>query len=65
MMAQMGMRRDMSWTTADVFFTFAMWAVMMVGMMAGTAAPVLLLFGVQGVLARALSFGSVSKRRAA
>jgi len=44
MMAQMGMRRDMSWTTADVFFTFAMWAVMMVGMMAGTAAPVLLLF---------------------
>jgi predicted metal-binding membrane protein len=27
-----------------VFFTFAMWAVMMVGMMAGSAAPVLLLF---------------------
>jgi predicted metal-binding membrane protein len=45
MMAEMGMTMDMPWTAADVFFTFAMWAVMMVGMMAGTAAPVLLLFG--------------------
>jgi len=44
MMAQMGMAMDMPWTTADMFFTFAMWAVMMVGMMAGSAAPVLLLF---------------------
>jgi predicted metal-binding membrane protein len=44
MMAKMGMTKEMSWTAADVFFTFAMWAVMMVGMMAGTAAPVLLLF---------------------
>ena len=44
MMAAMGMTMDMPWTAADVFFTFAMWAVMMVGMMAGTAAPVLLLF---------------------
>ena len=44
MMAEMGMTMDMSWTPADVFFTFAMWAVMMVGMMAGSAAPVLLLF---------------------
>jgi predicted metal-binding membrane protein len=44
MMAEMGMTMDMPWTAADVFFTFAMWAVMMVGMMAGTAAPVLLLF---------------------
>ena len=44
MMAQMGMAMDTSWTTADMFFTFAMWAVMMVGMMAGSAAPVLLLF---------------------
>jgi predicted metal-binding membrane protein len=29
----------------DVLFTFLMWAVMMVGMMAGSALPVLLLFG--------------------
>jgi len=64
MMAQMGMRRDMSWTTADVFFTFAMWAVMMVGMMTGTAAPVLLLFaaaragrGDRGVRLAVVMFG--------
>jgi predicted metal-binding membrane protein len=44
MMAKMGMTTEISWTATDVFFTFAMWAVMMVGMMAGTAAPVLLLF---------------------
>jgi predicted metal-binding membrane protein len=44
MMAEMGMTMDMPWTAADLFFTFAMWAVMMVGMMAGSAAPVLLLF---------------------
>jgi predicted metal-binding membrane protein len=44
MMAEMGMTMDMPWTMTDVFFTFAMWAVMMVGMMAGSAAPVLLLF---------------------
>ena len=44
MMAQMGMTMDMPWTAADVFFTFVMWAVMMVGMMTGTAAPMLLLF---------------------
>ena len=43
-MADMGMAVDMPWTAADVFFTFAMWAVMMVGMMTGTAAPMLLLF---------------------
>ena len=48
MMAEMGMTMDMPRTTADVFFTFAMWVVMMVGMMAGSAAPMLLLFaGVQ------------------
>ena len=45
MMAEMGMSMDRPWTAADVLFTFAMWAVMMVGMMAGAAAPVLLLFG--------------------
>jgi predicted metal-binding membrane protein len=44
MMAQMGMTMDMPWTATDVFFTFVMWAVMMVGMMTGTAAPMLLLF---------------------
>jgi predicted metal-binding membrane protein len=43
--AAMGMSMmDVPWTMADVFFTFAMWTVMMVGMMAGSAAPVLLLF---------------------
>jgi predicted metal-binding membrane protein len=64
MMAQMGMTMDMSWTAADVFFTFAMWAVMMVGMMAGTAAPVLLLFaaaragrGDRGVRLAVVMFG--------
>jgi predicted metal-binding membrane protein len=45
MMREMGMATDVPWTAVDVFFTFAMWAVMMVGMMAGSAAPVLLLFG--------------------
>jgi predicted metal-binding membrane protein len=43
-MAEMGMTMTMPWTAADVLLTFAMWATMMVGMMAGTAAPVLLLF---------------------
>ena len=46
MMAEMGMTMDMPWTATDVFFTFTMWAVMMVGMMTGTAAPMLLLFAV-------------------
>lgn len=32
------------WRMADFFFTFAMWVVMMIGMMAGSAAPVILLF---------------------
>ena len=44
MMAEMGMTMDMPWHAADVVFTFAMWAVMMVGMMTASAAPVLLLF---------------------
>ncbi len=43
-MADMGMTLDMPWTAADVFFTFAMWTVMMVAMMAASAAPVVLLF---------------------
>jgi predicted metal-binding membrane protein len=45
MMQEMGMTMAMPWTAADVFFTFVMWTVMMVGMMAGSAAPVLFLFG--------------------
>jgi predicted metal-binding membrane protein len=45
MMTAMGMPMEMPpWTAVDLLFTFAMWAVMMVGMMVGTAAPVLLLF---------------------
>jgi hypothetical protein len=40
MMAAMGMTMDMPWSAADVFFTFAMWAVMMVGMMAPSALPI-------------------------
>ena len=44
MMASMGMTLDMPWTAADVFFTFTMWSVMMVGMMTASAAPMLLLF---------------------
>jgi predicted metal-binding membrane protein len=44
MMAGMGMSMNRPWTAADVFFTFAMWVVMMVGMMSVSAAPVLLLF---------------------
>jgi predicted metal-binding membrane protein len=43
-MAAMGMPIDASWTLVDVGLTFAMWVVMMVGMMAGAALPVLLLF---------------------
>ena len=44
MMAEMGMTMDMPWNAADVLYTFAMWAVMMVGMMTAPAAPVVLLF---------------------
>jgi predicted metal-binding membrane protein len=44
MMADMGMAMNIPWNAADIFFTFAMWAVMMVGMMMASAAPVVLLF---------------------
>ena len=44
MMADMGMTMDMPWSTTDVVLAFAMWAVMMVGMMTPSAAPVVLLF---------------------
>jgi predicted metal-binding membrane protein len=63
--AAMGMSMmDKPWTMADVFFTFAMWTVMMAGMMAGSAAPVLLLFAAArakrtepGVKSSVLMFG--------
>ena len=42
-MAEMGMTMDKPWNAADLFFTFAMWAVMMVGMMTPSVAPVTLL----------------------
>jgi predicted metal-binding membrane protein len=44
MMAAMGMTVDRPWTAVDGVLTFAMWAVMMVGMMSGSAAPMLLFF---------------------
>ena len=43
-MAKMGMVTGTPWTALDVLFTFTMWSVMMVGMMATAAAPVLLVF---------------------
>ena len=65
MMADMGMSMDRPWSAADVVFTFAMWVVMMVGMMATAAAPVLLLFaaarrarGEQGLALAVLTFGA-------
>lgn len=44
MMAAMGMSTNKPWTVTDLFFTFAMWAVMMIGMMGPAGAPVLMLF---------------------
>ncbi len=44
MMAKMGMTSDAPWGVRDFALTFAMWFVMMVGMMTITVAPVLLLF---------------------
>ena len=65
MMAEMGMRGGPPWSPADLFFTFAMWTVMMVGMMAGSAAPMIFLFagacagrGARGAPLAALMFGS-------
>jgi predicted metal-binding membrane protein len=43
-MMRMGMAMATAWSARDLFFTFAMWAVMMVGMMTPSAAPMLLLF---------------------
>lgn len=44
MMAGMGMAMPMPWTAADLLYTFAMWVVMMIGMMAPAAAPVMLVY---------------------
>lgn len=44
MMAAMGMAMNAPWTTTDLLLTFAMWSVMMVGMMGPSAAPMILLF---------------------
>jgi predicted metal-binding membrane protein len=44
-MAKMGMALGAPWRASDVFFTFLMWSVMMIGMMSASAIPVLLLFG--------------------
>jgi predicted metal-binding membrane protein len=43
MMAAMGMAVTAQWTRTDVLLTFVMWTVMMVGMMAPSVTPVLLL----------------------
>lgn len=43
-MEAMGMPVHAEWTIVDALFAFAMWSVMMVGMMAPAAAPVLMLF---------------------
>ena len=44
MMAAMGMVMRQPWGASDLLLTFVMWSVMMVGMMAVPALPVLLLF---------------------
>jgi len=44
MMEAMGMTTATTWTATDFVFTFAMWAVMMIGMMTPSAVPVLVLF---------------------
>jgi predicted metal-binding membrane protein len=64
MMAGMGMVVNQPWGAGDLLLTFVMWAVMMVGMMAVPALPVLILFaGLQtqrvdrGVVPAVPSFG--------
>jgi predicted metal-binding membrane protein len=57
MMAAMGMVMNRPWGVADLLLTFLMWAVMMVGMMAVPALPVLLLFA--GMQARRANRGVV------
>jgi predicted metal-binding membrane protein len=63
MMAAMGMVMKQPWGVVDLLLTFVMWAVMMVGMMAVPALPVLLLFAgmhaqrADGVVPAVPSFG--------
>jgi len=57
MMASMGMVMNQPWGAGDLLLTFAMWAVMMIGMMAVPALPVLLLFA--GVHAKRADRGVV------
>jgi predicted metal-binding membrane protein len=64
MMAAMGMAVNQPWTPVDGLLTFAMWSVMMVGMMAGSASPMLLFFAgaqakrdARGGSSRVLLFG--------
>ena len=58
MMAAMGMVMNQPWGAGDLLLTFVMWAVMMVGMMAVPALPVLLLFA--GMHAQRVDRGVVS-----
>jgi predicted metal-binding membrane protein len=64
-MGMMDMGVHALWSLRDFFFTFAMWSVMMVGMMSAPAAPMLLLFAAmhrradrRGVHRDVLLFGS-------
>lgn len=63
-MAAIGMSMEMPCMSTDVSLTFAMWVVMMVGMMAPSASPMLLLFsasraahGERGISTATLVFG--------
>lgn len=60
----MGMAMGVPWAPVDVVLTFVMWVVMMVGMMTGTAAPVMMVFaatragrGERGIPLAVLMFG--------
>jgi predicted metal-binding membrane protein len=64
-MAAMGMATDVPWTLTDAALVFAMWVVMMLGMMGAATVPVLLLFvsaqrarSARGVRLSVLLFGS-------
>lgn len=65
-MLEMGMDMWAPWTAADLLFTFAMWTVMMAGMMLPSAAPVMLVAagaraarsGGRGGAATSMAFGA-------
>src|SRR4051812_20507181 len=52
-MAAMNMATAKPWGIAAFLFTFAMWAVMMIGMMTPSAAPMILIYARVGRQARA------------